>query len=74
MNLSYLITVHNETKTLNNLLERIIDYCQDEDQIIILDDFSDNEETLEILNKCFGKIVSQCYFCIPRFIIISTHP
>ncbi|HOT88355.1 MAG TPA: glycosyltransferase [Bacteroidales bacterium] len=51
MNLSYLITVHNETKTLNNLLERIIDYCQDEDQIIILDDFSDNEETLEILNK-----------------------
>ena len=32
--LSYLITTIN--KTLNNLLERIIDYCQDEDQIIIL--------------------------------------
>lgn len=49
--LSYLITVHNENKTLSNLLERLIKYIQDEDEIIILDDFSDNEKTKEILSK-----------------------
>ena len=49
--LSYLITVHNETKTLKNLLEKLDHYIDSErDEIVILDDFSDNEETRKILS------------------------
>ena len=51
MNISYLVTVHNETKSLANLLERLVKHCQEGDQIVILDDFSDNEDTKKILSK-----------------------
>ena len=49
--ISYLVTVHNETKSLENLLARLVQFCQEGDQIIILDDFSDNEITQQILSK-----------------------
>jgi glycosyltransferase involved in cell wall biosynthesis len=51
MNISYLVTVHNETKSLANLLERLVRHCQGGDQVVILDDFSDNETTQQILSK-----------------------
>jgi len=51
MKLSYLITVHNETDTLGKLLERLIKCRYDEDEIVILDDFSDNTTTKEILRQ-----------------------
>jgi len=51
MKLSYLITVHNETDTLGKLLERLIKCRYDEDDIVILDDFSDNKTTQEILRQ-----------------------
>lgn len=50
--LSYLITVHNETKTLKNLLDRLDQHIdKNEDEVVILDDFSDNEETKKILSE-----------------------
>ena len=50
MKLSYLITVHNETDTLVKLLERLVNQKVDGDEIVILDDFSDNPTTKQILN------------------------
>jgi len=49
--ISYLITVHNETDTLGKLLERLIKCRYDGDDIVILDDFSDNKTTKEILHQ-----------------------
>lgn len=51
MKLSYLITVHNETDTLVRLLEKIINNRFDGDEIVILNDNSDNIVTGEILLK-----------------------
>ena len=51
MKISYLICTHNETDTLSRLLERIINIRCEEDEIIILDDFSNNQKTKEILES-----------------------
>jgi hypothetical protein len=54
VSISYLVTVHNEGRTLANLLERLIQYINNEkdtDEIVILDDFSDNPETKTILSN-----------------------
>lgn len=56
MKLSYLITVHNETDTLTRLLERLINIQLDTDEIVILDDFSDNPKTQEILKQASSKV------------------
>src|ERR1043165_6739132 len=55
MNISYLVTVHNETETLIKLLERLHDHLINDDEIIIIDDFSDSELTIEIINKFIQK-------------------
>lgn len=49
--LSYLITVHNEDRTLKNLLERVVFLLENGDEVVILDDFSDNEATKAILSE-----------------------
>lgn len=49
--ISYLVTVHNETNSLETLLARLVQFCQEGDQIIILDDFSDSNPTKHILSK-----------------------
>lgn len=51
MFLSYLVTSHNEINCLDKLLSKLTSYKQHNHEIIILDDFSDNRETIEILNK-----------------------
>ena len=51
LSISYLITCKNETDTLTRLLERLINAKFNEDEIVLLDDFSDNETTKKILNK-----------------------
>jgi glycosyltransferase involved in cell wall biosynthesis len=56
MKISYLITVHNETDTLIKLLERLINNKFDEDEMVVLDDFSDNAETKKILTQASEKI------------------
>ena len=52
--ISYLVTVHNEGQTLANLLKRLTQYIvseEDGDEIVILDDFSDNQNTKDIIEQ-----------------------
>jgi glycosyltransferase involved in cell wall biosynthesis len=42
--------VHNETDTLEKLLKFLVKWKNDDDEIVILDDYSDNEKTKEILD------------------------
>ena len=51
MKISYLITCKNETKTLSKLLYKIGVNKPDYVEIIIIDDFSDNPETVRILKE-----------------------
>ena len=50
MKISYSILVHNETKTLEKLLQSLITYKQPQDEIVVLDDYSDDEKTKAILD------------------------
>jgi glycosyltransferase involved in cell wall biosynthesis len=59
MKISYCICSHNETDTLSQLLEKLVKLKCSNDEIVVIDDFSDSEETKAILNnyKCVVKIV-----------------
>ena len=50
MKISYSLLVHNETDTLEKLLEFLVKYKQPQDEIVILDDYSDDEKTKIILD------------------------
>ena len=50
MKLSYGITVHNEHEELNQLLELLIHNTDQEDEIVIVDDFS-NKETQDVIGS-----------------------
>lgn len=56
MKISYLVTCHNEDSSLDKCLEVLITYKEETDEIIILDDFSDNPKTLEVFDKYKNKI------------------
>ena len=49
MKISYGITVHNEADELNRLLEVLIKNIDEEDEIVICDDFS-NKETIDVID------------------------
>ena len=51
MFLSYLITSHNETDSLDLLLSKLIQYKKDNNEIVLLDDYSDNPRTVSIIEK-----------------------
>ena len=50
MKISYSILTHNETKSLEKLLRFLVKWKADGDEIVILDDFSDNQKTKELLD------------------------
>ena len=50
MKISYSMLVHNETDSLEKLLKFLIKWKQPDDEIVILDDYSDNEKTKQILD------------------------
>ena len=50
MKISYSILVHNETDTLEKLLKFLVKWKDPNDEIVILDDYSDNEKTKQILD------------------------
>ena len=50
MKISYSILTHNETDSLMELIDFLTIYKDEEDEIVILDDYSDNEKTKEILD------------------------
>jgi len=51
MKISYSILTHNETDSLLKLIEFIAKHKDEEDEIVILDDYSDDEKTKEILDS-----------------------
>lgn len=64
MKISYLVTCHNETRELLELIEKLkvhINTNAPHDEVVILDDFSDNEDTKKILNtaKSYGFVIVQ---------------
>ena len=50
MKISYSILCHNEDETLEKLIQTLIEYKQPQDEIVVLDDYSDNEKTKAILD------------------------
>lgn len=50
-NISYLITCKNDEHSLDLLLSKIINFLGDNDEIIVLDDYSDNQNTLDVFEK-----------------------
>ena len=50
--ISFLVTCKNETNTLFDLLQLLSSY-KENNECIILDDFSDNEETISIINSAY---------------------
>ena len=59
ISISYIVGVHNESKTyIDTLLNQLAKYAAPEDEIIVVDDYSTNEETLEALqvHNSTGKI------------------
>ena len=50
MKISYSILTHNKDDSLMKLLEFLVKHKDEEDEIVILDDFSDNKKTIEILD------------------------
>ena len=51
MNISFAITTHNEGDSILTLYERLKSHADDNDEIIILDDYSTDKSTLKILEK-----------------------
>jgi len=50
LKISYSILTHNETDSLLELIDFLVNNKDEEDEIVILDDYSDNEKTKEILD------------------------
>ena len=50
MKISYSILTHNETDSLEKLLRFLVKWKGPQDEIVILDDFSDNEKTKQIFD------------------------
>mgnify|MGYP003117873526 CR=1 FL=1 len=50
MKISYSVMTHNETDSLEKLLNFLVKNKDEEDEIVILDDYSDNKKTQEILD------------------------
>ena len=50
MKISYSLLTHNETDSLYKLIDFLVKHKDEEDEIVILDDYSDNEKTKEILD------------------------
>ena len=44
MKISYSMLVHNETDSLEKLLKFLVKWKQPDDEIVILDDYSDNDD------------------------------
>lgn len=60
MKISYAILTHNEGEYINKLLSLICTHKRDVDEIVIVDDFSTDSYTIDILNN-FSKSINLHY-------------
>ena len=51
MKISYSMLTHNEDESLLKLINFLVKHKDEEDEIVILDDYSDNPKTIEILDS-----------------------
>jgi glycosyltransferase involved in cell wall biosynthesis len=56
MKISYAILTHNEGIYIDTLLKFLIEHKRDIDEIVVVDDYSDDIETVKILEKYKDKI------------------
>lgn len=56
MFLSYLITTHNETDSLDKLLSKLVSSLKPNQEIVVIDDHSTNPKTLEVFEKYSNHI------------------
>jgi glycosyltransferase involved in cell wall biosynthesis len=59
MTISYAILTHNEGEYIETLLSFLTTYKRDEDEIVVVDDFSDDELTKSVLDKYKDQITLQ---------------
>jgi glycosyltransferase involved in cell wall biosynthesis len=52
MNISYAITTHNEGHSIRNLLVLLNSFLRESDELIVLDDYSTDQTTVDILHGC----------------------
>jgi len=58
MFLSYLVTTHNETDSLDKLLSKLFsNFKKGNQEVVVIDDYSTNEETLNVLDKYSENII-----------------
>ena len=55
MKISYLVTIKNETSTFFGLMEMLLSHIDKEDEIVILDDFSDNAVTKDMVEEFLAR-------------------
>lgn len=65
MRLSYLVTCHNETDSLHKLLSKLCEFKKIHHEIVVVDDFSTEPKTLEILDK-FKSEIKLCQHKLDR--------
>ena len=51
MKISYAILTHNEGEDIDKLLTFLVENKREEDEIVIVDDNSTDEKTIEVLDK-----------------------
>jgi len=57
MKISFLVTTHNEDSDLEILLDQLVEFVKmSEDEIVVLDDYSDNPKTLQLFEKYADNI------------------
>jgi len=55
MNVSYAILTHNESGSIETLLQKLKEFKLPGDEIVVVDDLSTNKETADILDKHFSS-------------------
>lgn len=57
MSVSFLVTTHNEVESLDELLKDLVEYKTSDQEIVVLDDYSTDKNTLDIFKKYEKDIV-----------------
>ena len=73
MKISYAILTHNEGQYIDTLLSFLTTNKRPEDEIVIVDDFSTDLETIEILKKFLLKTKRNYLLILTLLLFICNH-